>query len=155
MVLFGNGGKKARLIGTALLVVTFVAGALAGAAAMRVVSAEGPEDGHEDDRPKFGGPRGFMLDEHIADEVGLSTEQRERVRAILEKRDREAKEMWESIEPRFHEFGRTVRTEIGAVLTPSQQKKLDAAIGERRSAWKERHRCAGDSTKGMKEEKIS
>ena len=66
MVLFGGGGKKARLIGTALLVVTFVAGALAGAAAVRVVSAEGrgPEArAPGEPRSMRGGPRKLLLDE--------------------------------------------------------------------------------------------
>ena len=153
MVLFGSGGRKARLIGSALLIATFIAGALAGAAVIRVVSAEGPDGERFEHRARFGGPRGFVLDDQLADEIGLSAEQRTQVRAILERRDREAKEMWGSFQPRLHEFGNAVRGEIHEVLTPAQRERFDSAIDQRRKEWKQR--CRGDSAKAQKEESVS
>ena len=51
------------------------------------------------------------------------------------------------MEPRFHEFGKQVHDEIQKVLTADQQKKLDAAIEQRRASFRKRHECApGDST---------
>jgi Spy/CpxP family protein refolding chaperone len=155
MVLFGSGDKRARLIGTALLIVTFVAGALAGAAATRVVSAEGPELKREGRGMMHGGPRRFLLDDQLSKELGLTDEQRDQVRAILDRRDREAKQMWSSFQPRMEEFGKAVREEIQKVLTVEQQKKLDAAIDQRRSAWKQRRNCPADSTNAMSKEKAS
>ena len=154
MVLFGGGGKKARLIGTALLVVTFVAGALAGAAAVRVVSAEGrgPEArAPGEPRSMRGGPRKLLLDDEFAKTLGLTEQQRTEIRAILDRRDAEAKQMWSSFEPRLKQFGKAVHDDIQKVLTAEQQTKLDAAIEQRRDKW--RHRCKGDSAKAPFEEK--
>ena len=152
MVLFGSGGKKARLIGTALLIVTFVAGALAGAAVVRVVSAERPEVRKRDGEPRSmrGGPRKLLLDDEFAKTLGLSDQQRTEIRAILDRRDAEAKQMWSSFEPRLKQFGKSVHADIQKVLTAEQQKKLDAAIEQRRDKW--HHRCKGDSTKTTLEE---
>jgi len=57
MVIFGNTGKNARLIGTALLVITFIAGGLAGAAFIHVVSAEKAPSEKRAPAPMRGGPR--------------------------------------------------------------------------------------------------
>ena len=153
MVLFGGGGKKARLIGTALLIVTFVAGALAGAAAVRVVSAERPEvRTRGEPRSMRGGPRKLLLDDEFAKTLGLSAEQRTQIRAILDRRDAEAKQMWSSFEPRLKQFGKAVHEDIQKVLTAEQQTKFDAAIEQRREKWRG-HRCKSDSAKSNFEEK--
>jgi Spy/CpxP family protein refolding chaperone len=152
MVLFGSGGKKARLVGTALLVVTFVAGALAGAAVVRVVAAERPEARTPGEpRSMRGGPRKLLLDDEFAKTLGLTEQQRTEIRAILDRRDVEARQMWSSFEPRLKQFGKAVHDDIQKVLTTEQQKKLDAAIEQRRDKW--RHRCRGDSIKAPFEEK--
>jgi len=152
MVLFGNSGKNARLLGTALLIITFVAGGLAGAAVVRVVSAQGPEvrqPAPNRGGPMRGGPRRLLLDEQFSKDLGLTDTQRTKIKEILDRRDLEAKKMWDSFEPRLHAFGNSVHNEIQQVLTPEQQKKLDAELERRRGAFKkQRHGCpAGDSTK--------
>lgn len=75
---FNTTGKRARLIGTALLLITFVAGGLAGAASERVM--------HADDQPPKartgemrGGARRLLLDEQFAQELQLSAEQRAQI----------------------------------------------------------------------------
>lgn len=155
MVLFGSTGKNARLVGTLVLIITFVAGALAGAAVFRVVSAEHapaaappPPEPREGERMR-GGPRRLLLDEQFSKELGLSAEQRAQIKAILDKRDAEAKKMWQTFEPRLHQFGEAVHKEIQAVLTADQQKQLDAAIAQRRAAFKDKnkHGCAPDSAR--------
>lgn len=146
MVIFGSSGKNARLIGTVLLILTFIAGALAGAAVIRVVSAEGPR--YERPAPDMrGGPRRLLLDEDFAKELRLSATQRAQIKQILDRRDAQAKQLWQSFEPRLHEFGKQVHDEIQKVLTPEQQQKLDAAIEQRRATMKKRRECPpADST---------
>lgn len=146
MVLFGNSGKNARLLGTALLIITFVAGGLAGAAVIRVLNAEGPQQVRRspEGRGMRGGPRRLLLDEQFSKELGLTADQRTRIKTILDRRDAEARKMWETMEPRFHAFGKQVHDEIQSVLTVEQQKKLDAAIEKHRGERK-RHCAPGDS----------
>lgn len=152
MVIFGSSGKNARLLGTALLVITFVAGALAGAAVIHVVSAERPRN-ERAAPPMRGGPRRLLLDEQFSKELGLSAAQRTQIKSILDRRDEQAKKMWQQFEPRLHEFGRQVHDEIQHVLTPEQQKKLDAAIEQRRKTWRARHECTpADSTAAAQKE---
>jgi Spy/CpxP family protein refolding chaperone len=149
MNFFNNTGKRARIIGTALLFIIFVAGALAGAASERVMRADdrprGPRDGGGEMR---GGPRRLLLDEQFAKELGLSAEQRAEIKTILDRRDKQAKEVWHEVEPRLKSVGDATKAEIQKVLRPDQQQKLDAEIAKRHAAWKGRHKC-GDSTKAM------
>lgn len=144
---------RSRLVGTVLLLVMFVAGALAGAAVMRVAGAEkAPAERRVRDVPPMrGGPRRLLLDEQFSKELGLTAEQRTRIKEILDRRDAEAKKLWEGVEPQLKEFGKQVHDEIETVLTPEQQKKLDAALEQRREKWKkQRANCPPDSAR-MKE----
>jgi Spy/CpxP family protein refolding chaperone len=142
MVLFGSDGKKARLLGSMLLVATFIAGALAGAAAIRVLNAERPRAERREPGMR-GGPRRLLLDEQFSKQLGLTDEQRVQIKQILDRRDVEAKKMWQGFEPQLHAFGQKVHDDIARVLTDGQQKQLDAAIEQRRSTWKkQRHGCA-------------
>ena len=147
-MLFGNNGKNARLIGTAVLIVTFIVGALAGAAVFRVVAAEGPRPEHA----RVGGPmrgssRRLLLDDQFAKDIGLTADQRAQIKNILDRRDAEAKKMWSQFEPQLKSFGKQVHDEIQHVLTPEQQKKLDAALEQRRKTFRQHHNCVADSTK--------
>ena len=157
MTLFGNTGKNARLIGTALLIITFIAGGLAGAAAVRVLSAESNTKPGMQARsaPRMkGGPRRLLLDPEFASELGLTTQQRAQIKAILDRRDVEAKKLWDGFEPRLKQFGQEVHSEIEKVLTPVQQQKLNAALEQRRGEHKKRHECS-DSAKARATEKVS
>lgn len=139
---------RSRMMGSVLLVVMFVAGALAGAALMRVAGAEkAPAALRERESPPMrGGPRRLLLDEQFSKELGLTAEQRTKITAILDRRDVEARKMWQGFEPQLKAFGQKVHDEIATVLTAEQQKKLDAAIEQRREKWKkQRQNC--DSTK--------
>lgn len=154
MVLFGNSGKNARLIGTTLLIATFIAGALAGAAVIRVVSAERPEMRRHEPRLPRGGPRRLLLDEQFTKELGLTAEQHAKIMAILDRRDADMKRMWDEFEPRVKTFAEATRHEIGEVLTEAQQSKLDATIEQRRATWKkQRHGCPPDSSRAANKEK--
>ena len=146
-MLFGNDGKNARLIGTAILVVTFIVGALAGAAVFHVVGAEGPRPERTERGPMRGGPRRLLLDDQFDKEIGLTADQRAQIKNILDRRDAEAKRMWSQFEPQLKNFGKQVHDEIQKVLTAEQQKKLDAAIEQRRKTYKQHHNCVADTAK--------
>lgn len=159
MALFGLNGKNARVIGSALLVVTFIAGALAGAAMIRVLSAESRavpgERARSSGSPMKGGPRRLLLDETFSKEIGLTAEQKTKIKEILDRRDVEAKKLWAGFEPSLKEVGRQVHGEINQVLTPEQQTKFEAALAQHRSEHKKRRECAGDSAKDSAKEKVS
>lgn len=159
MTWFGSNGKNARMIGTALLIVTFVAGALAGAAMMRVLSAEsraGPAARVTTGAPSMkGGPRRLLLDEEFSKEIGLTAEQRVRIKEILDRRDVEARKLWAGFEPSLKEVGRQVYDEIAKVLTPEQHAQFEAALARHRSEHRKRRECMGDSAKANKKEKVS
>ncbi|MGQ0813279.1 MAG: hypothetical protein ACT4O1_02305 [Gemmatimonadota bacterium] len=155
MVLFGNTGKNARLIGSALLIMTFVVGALAGAAVIRAVSANAHTVRGERVRiggPAMrGGPRRLLLDEEFSKEIALTVEQRAQIKQILDRRDVEMKKLWAGFEPRLKDFGQQVHAEIENALTPEQQAKLEVALEQGRG--QRRHRdCPSDSTKATQKE---
>ena len=151
MVLFGSSGRNARLIGTALLITTFVAGALAGAAAARVATADDKPaavkpTGHPGAAMR-GGPRRLLLDEQFTRELGLTDAQRAEIRKILDRRDIEAKQMWQTFEPRLKAFAESTHDEIEKILTKEQAEKLNTAIEQRRASWKKGKYCPDDSAK--------
>ena len=159
MALFGINGKNARMIGTALLIVTFVAGALAGAAMIRVLSAESRAEtaatAKAGSPPMRGGSRRLLLDDQFSKEIGLTAEQRTKIKEILDRRDIEAKKLWDGFEPRLKSVGQQVHSEIATVLTPEQQTKFEAALAQRRAEHKKRRECSNDSTKAATKEKVS
>lgn len=150
MNLFNSTGKRARLIGTVLLLVTFVAGALAGAASERVMRAD--EAAKEAATPKQGGEirggsRRLLLDERFIAELQLTAEQRTQIDTIMARRDQQARKVWGELEPRLRAVGDETRTELQKVLTPEQTEKFEAEIARRHTEWKNRRRCPGDSLK--------
>ena len=145
MNLFNNTGKNARWIGTALLIFTFVAGALAGAAGERVLRADdAPRVAQPREMRGGPGPRRLLLDEQFAKELELTADQRSQVKLILDMRDVHAKHVWDEVEPRLKAVGDTTRAEIAKVLSPEQVEKLEAEITKRKQAWKARHKCHAD-----------
>jgi Spy/CpxP family protein refolding chaperone len=154
MSLFNSVGKSARVLGSVLLLVTFVAGALAGAAVERVLRADNVQPGAAPRGPEMrGGSRRLLQDETFARELGLTTEQRAQIKAIMDRRDEQARKVWHEAEPRLKEVGDATRDEIQKVLSTDQVQKLEAEIEKRRAAWRDRHKCHSDSTaKAMKKE---
>jgi Spy/CpxP family protein refolding chaperone len=141
MNLFNHSSKRARLLGTVLLLVTFVAGALAGAASERVMRADDPQPQPQRSSELRGGTRRLLLDEQFARELQLTTDQRAQIKAIMDRRDQQAKKVWSEAEPRLKAVGADTRVEIEKVLTPEQTEKLEAEIARRHAAWKDRHKC--------------
>ena len=151
MNLFNSSGKRARIAGSVLLLVVFVAGALAGAASERVMRADETPATPRTSGETRGGSRRLLQDEQFASALELTAEQRTQIKTIMDRRDSEARKVWSEAEPRLRAVGDATREEIQKVLTPAQVEKLEAEIAKRRSSWKDRHKChAGDSLKSEK-----
>jgi Spy/CpxP family protein refolding chaperone len=147
MNLFNSTGTSARLIGSALLLITFIAGGLAGAATVRVTRADEAPPAPRAPQVR-GGLSRLMLDESFAQSLELTAEQRAQIKTIIARRDQEAKKFWNDAEPRLKGLGEQTKSEIHAVLTPAQVEKMEAEMAKRHAAWKERHKChASDSAK--------
>jgi Spy/CpxP family protein refolding chaperone len=153
MNLFRSVGKSARVLGSVLLLVTFVAGALAGAAVERVLRADNVQPGASRGPEMRGGSRRLLQEDAFVRELGLTTEQRAQIKAIMDRRDEQARKVWHEAEPRLKEVGDATRDEIQKVLSAEQVQKLEAEIEKRRAAWRDRHKCHSDSTtKAIKKE---
>jgi Spy/CpxP family protein refolding chaperone len=144
MSLFNGVGKSARVLGSVLLLVTFVAGALAGAAVERVLRADNVQPAPRGPEMR-GGSRRLLQDETFARELGLTTAQRAQIKAIMDRRDEHARKVWSEAEPRLKEVGDATRAEIQKVLSAEQVQKLEAEIEKRRAAWRDRHKCHADT----------
>jgi Spy/CpxP family protein refolding chaperone len=149
MNLFNQNGKRARITGTALLLVMFVAGALAGAASERVMRADDAPRAPRGGGEMRGGSRRLLQDEQFVKVLQLTTEQRTQIKAIMDRRDKQARKVWNDAEPRLRAVGDATRGEIQKVLTPEQVQKLEAEIAKRHASWKNRHKCDTTRTQSL------
>jgi len=100
-----------------LLVATFAAGIAVGAGGralwVRYASAAAPDR-----------PRGIdrMIDELTA-ELHLGAEQRDSVRAIVQRHRTRMTAVWETVRPRFDSMRAQMDSEVARHLTPEQQVK--------------------------------
>lgn len=123
---------RVRLRGLALLMVTFVAGGLAGAAVEHVRAPEsswsGPlaRDGGPPTPPMRRDPGNFVP--AIFEDLDLSERQREEIRRIL----RESRSVTDSLlgrfMPRLRAVTDSVRREIRSVLTPEQRERMEREV---------------------------
>lgn len=135
---------RTRLLGIALLVVTFAAGMLAGAAFDQALAAREPAPAAQ---PGWHchGPHGQKTS-RILDRLDLSPEQRARVDAIMARRRVEAEAYWDREGPRMRAMVDSTRAEIRAVLTPAQRAEYDRLREQHRAARRaerEAHATAG------------
>lgn len=124
--------RRARLLGIALLVATFAAGMLAGAAFDRTLVAREPAAAQE---PGWHchGPHGSKTS-MIVDRLDLTPAQRARVDAIMERRRAQADTFWKREGPRMRAIVDSTRAEVRAVLTPEQRAEYDRLREEHRAA---------------------
>ena len=145
---FNSTGRNARLAGTILLFVTFAAGGLAGAAGERVLRADAAPKADSKRGPEMrGGTRRLLLDDEFANRLQLTATQRAQIKAILDRRDAQAKQVWGEAEPRLKQVGERTKAEVQKVLTPPQVTLLEAELEKRRAVHKARHACHEDSVK--------
>jgi len=126
--------SRARFVGLAVLIATFAAGMLAGAAFDQALSAREPAPAREPGWHCHGahGKRTGM----ILDQLDLSPEQRTRVDDIMERRRAQMDAFWEREGPRMRSIVDSTRSEIRGVLTAEQRAEYDRLREEHRSARK-------------------
>lgn len=125
---------RLRLLGVALLAATFIAGALAGAAVDRVLSADPPQSvdrGRERGRDGKGGGDDHRRS-YVIDRVELSDAQRDAIDEILQERSARMRATWREVEPRLEAITDSARMEIMQVLTPEQRAEYERKLKERR-----------------------
>ena len=127
---------RMRLLGVGLLFVTFLAGALSGAALDRVLTADDGEPAtRERSHDEDGRSRSYVIDA-----IDMSDEQRGTIDAILEARTERMRSVWREVEPRLEAITDSARTEIMDVLTPEQRAAYEEKLAERRGRRDSRSR---------------
>jgi Spy/CpxP family protein refolding chaperone len=101
-----------------LLAAMFLVGALCGAAGMLLANREGVGPSRERRR----GPGGYV--EHLTRTLDLAPEQRDSVRAIVERYRPAMDSLRREVAPRFETLQNTIRSEIRLQLSPDQQRRL-------------------------------
>lgn len=129
--------RRSRLVGFALLMMTFLVGGLAGAAFTQVLNAREPTPAPA---ATACSAHGRHRETALIEQLDLTPEQRARVDAILERRRAEAHAFWETEGKRLQTIVDSTRLEVSAVLTPAQQARYDALRAELK-----RQRAAADS----------
>lgn len=125
---------KSKTLGIALLVATFVAGGLAGAASLRVLNAAEPAPARE------GECRG-RHDKHAwLEQLDLSPEQRARIDQVMARRHAQTQLFWDREGARLRTIVDSTRSEIRALLTPAQQAEYDRLRAERKARRKAERR---------------
>lgn len=118
--------ERVRLLGFGLLAVTFIAGALAGAAIDRAVSSDSRTETRErqedNDRERS----------YIIDRVDMSEDQRATIDSILELRVHRMRDVWRQVAPRLDAITDSTRSEIMDVLTPEQREQYESMLKRRR-----------------------
>lgn len=129
---------KSKTVGIALLVATFVAGGLAGAASLRVLNAAEPAPARGSDC-RGRGDRDAWLEQ-----LDLSTEQRARVEQVMQRRHAQTKAFWHREGARLRTIVDSTRSEVRALLTPAQQAEYDRLRAERRARRKAERQHHGE-----------
>ncbi|MGH7469043.1 MAG: hypothetical protein ACRENP_13895 [Longimicrobiales bacterium] len=134
--------NRTRLLASGLLVLTFVVGALAGAATDRAVSSsETREEQRQPVNSRGGGrnshrqPPSIFQRDGVFDSLNATPQQRQAIEAILDRRDREINALFVQIKPNADAIRKETWGEMKAQLTPEQLTKLLQMIADRRERW--------------------
>ncbi|HUH12210.1 MAG TPA: hypothetical protein VMK65_03840 [Longimicrobiales bacterium] len=122
-----TGSRRSRLLALTLLVVTFLTGALAGAAVNRVLVAR--DAGTADAEPHRERHRGPSTEDFLS-RIELSDEQRAEVDAILERRRQQIEATWDATRPRMRALVDSTRQEIAAALDEDQRAAYERFLAE-------------------------
>jgi hypothetical protein len=129
--------NRSKLAAVGLLAAVFAAGGLAGWG--------GHEAAERDSRGPRRGPDALVA--YLSRELGLSTPQRDSVRAIIARHRPETDSLWARVRPRFDSIKARMRAEIDTQLTPEQRTRHQQLIDEAEHHRRERE----DTTKGKPE----
>ena len=112
-----------------LLILTFALGAAAGS----LLAGRG--FGHrKSHHAHFHGTEGYLR--FLDRELDLAPAQQDSIAAILERQRSAMDSLWREIGPQVETLRLTIRSEIRAHLTPSQQQKYQAMIEEYDAKWR-------------------
>ena len=127
--------RRVWLLSTVVLLLTFVAGSLAGAAWERHHRAEARR--HE------GGRGDRHLGEMLKQRYGLSDEQATRIDGIVQRRRPRVDSLMATVQPRIRAAFDSTNAEIRVLLTPEQRVKFDRDQERRRRDHGRGHRPPG------------
>lgn len=99
-----------------LLAAVFLAGGLLGGAVGRMLPPAGP--GHD--------PNAML--NHMTQDLGLSSAQKDSIRAVLERWRPAMDSAWSEVRPRIETVRASIRSDIAAQLTPEQRAKYEAMM---------------------------
>lgn len=140
--------SKQRWLGITVLVVTFLAGGVVGAAVRELTAEAGPvvaadrtarsddDDRERRERRRF--PYAVL---------GVEGEQRARIEAALEQGRDNMAALWNEYEPRMKAVVDSTRATVDSLLTPEQRQKY-AEYRERRRQRQQQHDERSDTTNG-------
>lgn len=117
--------RRVWLLATVVVLLAFLAGALAGAAFDRFHRGRNHERGR--------GER--HIGEMMKHRYGLSDDQARRVEAIVQKRRPRVDSLMATVEPQVRAVFDSTNREIRALLTPGQREKFDRDQARRRHRW--------------------
>jgi Spy/CpxP family protein refolding chaperone len=120
---------RIRAKGIALLLVTFLAGVLAGVAGARVAARRGP-DLPEPALPWVRGMEGRLP--RMFRDLDLTAEQRAQIADIIERGRPRTDAVMRELLPRLQAVTDSVHTEIRAILTPEQEVVWDSLLARMR-----------------------
>ena len=152
---------RSRLVAAAVLGATFLAGAVVGAAAYRhlgsaesTAAARGSDPAPSADDGRSGpardresrerGPTSAIL-EILREDVGISDRQEEEVRAVLERREERAREVFEGVRDRFHRWMDTTVARVSLVLDRDQADEFERLLEERMEERRRERRGSGSA----------
>ena len=82
-----------------------------------------------------------LIARRLSWDLGLNTDQRRQVQAIIQETQRALQVVRQQIRPQTEKILAESNEKIRAVLRPDQQEKYDRIIAERRAAWRRPVRC--------------
>ena len=122
---------RSRLAASGLLLAVFALGAVAGGVG---VSLAEHREGDAGTSPRS--RDGYIA--RLTTELDLSGDQRDSVRAIMERHKPAMDSMWGEVRPRFDSLRTVVRDAIRGQLQPEQAKKYDEMLERRNREYRER-----------------
>jgi len=137
--------RRLRLLAFAALVVTFLAGTLAGMAYERVLNASEPQGERREGHSRRGA-RAFAPDGPLGDRLDLTAEQRTKIEAILAEDSVKARQIFREMKPRLRARFDSTTAAVRAVLTPEQREEFERYRAERRAAMRKHYGRGGGDT---------
>ena len=135
-----SGPARSRLLALGLLLLAFVAGALGGVAADRLLAPSPPAAQGVPGPPGRAGPGGAIFPRNLplARQLDLTPEQREQSDTLLREERTKADSVLRAVRPVLQARYDSASAAIRAVLTPEQRERFDRFRENRRERMRPR-----------------